>query len=65
MRGCLEVYDEIEPELRQKVEDVVLAKDDEAGERLLNHAEDIKDQSTKRKAGELTCHGEKSRSAKD
>ena len=49
--GMLEVYDEIEPELRQKVEDVVLAKDDDAGERLLNHAEDIKDQSTKRKSG--------------
>ena len=48
--GMLAVYDEIEPELRKRVEDVVLNKDPEAGDRLLEHAEQIKDQSTKRKS---------------
>jgi len=48
--GMLAVYDDIDPELRQRVEDVVLAKDSEAGDRLLEYAEQIKDQSSKRKS---------------
>ena len=48
--GMLAVYDEIDPELRKRVEDVVLAKDPDAGERLLTYAEEIKDQSSKRKS---------------
>ena len=48
--GMLAVYDEIDPELRKRVEDVVLAKDSDAGERLLTYAEEIKDQSSKRKS---------------
>lgn len=48
--GMLAVYDEIEPELRKRVEDVVLNKDPEAGDRLLDYAEQIKDQTTKRKS---------------
>lgn len=48
--GMLAVYDEIEPELRKRVEDVVLNKDPNAGDRLLEYAEEIKDQSTKRKS---------------
>ncbi len=37
--GQLEVYDKIEPELRDAVEDVVLARHPEAGERLLELAQ--------------------------
>ena len=48
--GMLAVYDDIESELRLRVEDVVLAKDSEAGDRLLEYAEKIKDQSSKRKS---------------
>ncbi|MFP6567863.1 MAG: vitamin B12 dependent-methionine synthase activation domain-containing protein, partial [Dehalococcoidia bacterium] len=48
--GMLEVYDEIEPELRKRVEDVVLNKDPKAGDRLLEYAEQVKDQSSRRKS---------------
>ncbi len=48
--GMLAVYDEVEPELRERVEDVVLAKDPDAGERLLSYAEEIKDQNSKKKS---------------
>ncbi len=37
--GQLDIYDDIDPELRQAVEDVVLNKDSEAGERLVQLAE--------------------------
>jgi 5-methyltetrahydrofolate--homocysteine methyltransferase len=37
--GQLEVYDQIEPELRQACEDVILNKDPDAGERLVALAE--------------------------
>ncbi len=37
--GQLDIYDDIDPELRQAVEDVVLNKDPEAGERLVQLAE--------------------------
>ena len=49
--GMLAVYDEIEPKLKKSVEDVVLNKDDDAGDRLLSFAEEIKDQNTKKKSG--------------
>ena len=48
--GMLAVYDEIDPKLRERVEDVVLCKDDDAGDRLLNYAEEIKDQNTNKKS---------------
>lgn len=42
--GQLEVYEEIEPELKELVEDVLLNRRDDATERLLDYAEKIKDQ---------------------
>lgn len=47
--GMLAVYDEIEPQLREKVEAVVLNKSKDAGEDLLEYAEKIKDSSTGKK----------------
>ena len=46
----LAVYDEIEPELRKRVEAVVLNQSKNAGEELLAHAESIKDQNENRKS---------------
>ncbi|NBC25511.1 MAG: methionine synthase [Bacteroidetes bacterium] len=43
--GQLEVYEEIEPELKELVEDVLLNRRDNATQRLLDHAEEIKDKS--------------------
>lgn len=43
--GQLEVYQEIEPELKELVEDVLLNRRDDATERLLEHADKIKDKS--------------------
>lgn len=43
--GMIEVYDEIEPTLRQLVEDVILNRRPDATERLVNHAENIKDKT--------------------
>ena len=48
--GMLAVYDEIDPVLRVKVEDVVLNKDQNSGEALLAYAEEIKDQNEGRKS---------------
>ena len=45
----LEIYDEIEPELLIRVEDVLLNKRDDATERLLDFAEQIIDNTTERK----------------
>src|SRR4029453_861244 len=42
--GQLGVYDEIEPELRERVEDVVLNRRDDATERLVTFAETVKAQ---------------------
>ncbi|MBI1191853.1 MAG: methionine synthase [Bacteroidetes bacterium] len=39
--GMIEVYDEIAPELLERVEDVVLARRDDATERLVSYAETI------------------------
>jgi 5-methyltetrahydrofolate--homocysteine methyltransferase len=44
--GMLEVYDEIEPSLLELVEDVVLNRTDDATERLLDYADQIKDVSS-------------------
>ena len=40
--GQLAVYEEIEPELRERVEDVLLNRSDDATERLVDFAENIK-----------------------
>lgn len=48
--GMLAVYDEIESTLRDLVEDVVLNRRPDAAERLLDHAESIKDQAAGKKA---------------
>lgn len=42
----LEVYEEIEPELKELVEDVLLNRRDDATERLLDYADKIKDQKS-------------------
>ncbi len=42
--GQLEVYEEIEPELKELVEDVLLNRRDDATERLIEYADKIKDQ---------------------
>ncbi|MCO6047448.1 methionine synthase [Aeoliella sp. ICT_H6.2] len=44
--GQLVVYDEIEPQLKELVEDVILNRRDDATERLVDFAESIKNQST-------------------
>ncbi len=46
--GALVVYDEIEPELRDRIEDVVLNRRDDAAERLLEIAERYRDQGGER-----------------
>ncbi|MCB1174121.1 MAG: methionine synthase [Leptospiraceae bacterium] len=43
--GQLAVYDEIDPELREKVEDVILNRREDATERLIELAEKIRSQS--------------------
>ncbi|PWN06799.1 methionine synthase [Rhodohalobacter mucosus] len=43
--GQLEVYEEIEPELKELVEDVLLNRRDDATERLIQYADKIKDQN--------------------
>ncbi|MCC5942495.1 MAG: methionine synthase [Balneolaceae bacterium] len=42
----LEVYEEIEPELKELVEDVLLNRRDDATERLVDYADKIKDQES-------------------
>lgn len=42
--GQLEVYEEIDPELRELVEDVLLNRRDDATERLVDYADKIKEQ---------------------
>ncbi|MDZ7720375.1 MAG: methionine synthase [Balneolaceae bacterium] len=44
--GQLEVYEEIEPKLKELVEDVLLNRRDDATERLVEHADKIKDQDS-------------------
>jgi 5-methyltetrahydrofolate--homocysteine methyltransferase len=50
--GQLQVYDEIEKELLELVEDVLLDRRDDATERLINHAESLKGTSVEREAKE-------------
>ena len=44
--GMLEIYDEIEPELRTLVEDVVLNRNEDAGEKLLEYAQTLDNNAT-------------------
>ena len=48
--GMLEVYDEIEPVLRERVEDVILNRRPDASDQLLEHAEEVKDQASGKKS---------------
>ena len=48
--GMLQVYEDIEPELRERVEDVIFDRREDATDRLIALAEDFKGQSTERKA---------------
>ena len=48
--GMLEVYDEIEPVLRERVEDVILNRKSDASDKLLEHAEEVKDQASGKKS---------------
>jgi len=48
--GMLEVYEEIEPELLKRVEDVILCRDSDATEALIQYAERFKGQSKEREA---------------
>ena len=52
--GMLEVYDEIPKNLLKAVEDVLLNKDDDATERLLDLAEEFKGKGGKKKEEDLT-----------
>lgn len=42
--GMLEVYEEVEPKLMELIEDVLLNRREDATERLIEHAEQVKDQ---------------------
>jgi 5-methyltetrahydrofolate--homocysteine methyltransferase len=48
--GMLEVYEEIEPELLRRVEDVILCRNSEATEALIQYAERCKGQTKEREA---------------
>lgn len=52
--SMLQVYDEIPKELLTRVEDVILDRNEDATERLLDFAETIKDQKQTRKAEDLS-----------
>ena len=45
--GQLDIYDEIEPELRERVEDVILNRREDATERLVDYAEKFRGQKGK------------------
>ena len=51
--GQLEVYDQIDAELREHVEDVILNRRDDATERLLDLAESYKNQGGKKQEADL------------
>jgi 5-methyltetrahydrofolate--homocysteine methyltransferase len=56
--GMLEVYDEVEPELRERVEDVILNRRSDATERLLEIAERFKgDKKTAKEAASWRSEG--------
>ncbi len=48
--GMITVYDEIEPKLKELVEDVILNRSPDASEKLVNHAEEIKNTISGNKA---------------
>ncbi len=48
----LQIYDEIEPELLERIEDVILCRRDGAAERLIDFAEGLKKDGTRAKAVE-------------
>lgn len=50
--GQLDVYEEIEPNLRKLVEDLIFNRDPEATEKLLEYASKVKDQQIKEKVHE-------------
>ena len=52
--GQLAIYEDIEPELRTRVEDVILNRRDDATDRLLEAAERFKGQGGKRKVEDLS-----------
>nr|WP_321362400.1 methionine synthase [uncultured Hyphomonas sp.] len=52
--GQLDIYDDIEPELRERVEDVILNRRDDATERLVDIAEGLKGQKGKAKVKDLS-----------
>ena len=56
--GMLEVYDEIPPHLLKAVEDVLLNRDPDATERLLEIAEEFKGQTGKKKEEDLSWREE-------
>ena len=53
--GMLEVYEEIEPELLHKVEDVILNRSDGATEALIQYAERFKGQTKEKEAEAVTA----------
>ena len=52
--GQLDIYDDIEPELRERVEDVILNRRDDATERLVDIAEGLKGQKGKTAVKDLS-----------
>ena len=52
--GMLEVYEDIKPELRQKVEDVLFNRHENATDELIEYAEQFKGQSKKKDRNDLT-----------
>jgi 5-methyltetrahydrofolate--homocysteine methyltransferase len=52
--GQLDIYDEIEPDLRERVEDVILNKREDASERLLEIAEGLRGQKGKTKVKDMS-----------
>ncbi|MEZ6002171.1 methionine synthase [Hyphomonas sp.] len=52
--GQLDIYDDIEPELRERVEDVILNRRDDATERLIEIAEGLKGQKGKTAVKDLS-----------
>ena len=55
--GQLAIFAEIEPELRERVEDVVLARRSDATERLLEHAHRFKGEAGQKRVEDLAWRG--------
>jgi 5-methyltetrahydrofolate--homocysteine methyltransferase len=60
--GQLAVYEEIEPELRERVEDVLLNRRDDATERLVDFAERVKGERQKRRCRKSVAKATRSKS---